>query len=134
MAQRLRLTATFALLLNCAILLPLHRAYAQKFNGALRGTIVTVTAQDNETIYQTPVTGKTIFVVTQFCGAPIHTNFFAALDSAKLGSLIHVESAVSTPQRCERFTPGLAIPPGDTLTCQTNTNVNCVLIGVLVKK
>jgi hypothetical protein len=99
-------------------------------NGALSGVVVSksiVLEQPSAVaIYTTPPAGKGVFVLTQFCRSNCPD-----LSGSTLGKI------GDNGLGCTSYSPGIAFPPGETLTC-TNTgcgfSVPCTITGVVTKK
>jgi hypothetical protein len=105
------------------------RAQAVK-KGTFTGTVVTATAVGPSggaaPVYTAPTSGA--FVLTQLCTTQLPET--GSLTSPSVGTLR------PGSEDCELFEPGLAIAPGETLTCNgfPSSAVSCLITGVLSKK
>jgi len=93
----------------------------------LGGTIISagVVAYGPESlVFTTPATGS--FILTQFC------NFVSPPGSSSgtlRGSTFGEIPAPSGPSNCVTYTPGIALPPNESLFCTVSTR--CVITGIL---
>jgi hypothetical protein len=105
-------------------------AAQQVKKGTFTGTVVTATAvgptASSAPVYTTPTSGA--FVLTQLCTTQLPET--GSLTSPSVGTLR------PGSEDCELFEPGLAIAPGETITCNgfPSSAVSCLITGILSKK
>jgi hypothetical protein len=99
-------------------------------NGALSGVIVSksiaVPASSSAPVFTTPAAGKGVFVLTQFCRSNCPELSGSTL--ARIGD---------NGSGCTTYSPGIALPPGETLTCTSSgcdPGAPCTITGVVTKK
>jgi hypothetical protein len=90
--------------------------------GGLSGKVVTIKGSANEVVFVTPP--KKFFVLTQFCSLG-SSSVAGALTSSTQGLVAVAPSG----NNCSTYSPGIALPQNDTLTCGGMTE--CMIIGVL---
>lgn len=115
----------------CALVSSVQAQVIKK--GELSGRIVTVgvlgPAGGSAVLYTAPDAKEGRFILSKLCAAQENGNH--AVLASSLGSL----EATDRPD-CTDFSPGLALPPGEQLTCRgfTDTGRYCVATGVLSRK
>ena len=95
-------------------------------SGVIVSSVVSVPAESSAVVYTAPSTG--FFILTQYCGNEDSISVCA-------GSCIPVRIQPSGSQYCTTFTPGIAVPPGATVTCINGypSASSCLINGVLSK-
>jgi len=99
-------------------------------NGALSGVVVSksiaVPVSSSAPVFTAPAAGKGVFVLTQFCRSNC-----PELSGSTLGRIGDNSTG------CTTYTPGIALPPGEVLTCTSSgcdSPVPCTITGVVTKK
>jgi hypothetical protein len=99
-------------------------------NGSLSGVVVSkgivLQAPGSAPVFTTPAAGKGVFVLTQFCRSNCPD-----LSGSTLGKI--GDNGIG----CTTYSPGIAFPPGETLTCTSqgcDFAVPCTITGVVTKK
>jgi hypothetical protein len=114
-----------------AALVVVRAAEAQVIkNGELSGIVVSkslvLQSSGFAPIFMMPAAGKGVFVLTQFCRSNCPD-----LSGSTLGRI------GDTGPGCTTYSPGIAFPPGETLTCTSagcDFTVPCTITGVVTKK
>jgi len=102
----------------------------------LSGTVLTGSGSPtngaSKVILTIPAADKGGFVLTQFCSS---ASAFATLSGNTIGDLVSIFGV------CQTYSPGLAVPPGEALSCTLGVDTGgmpgrgmCTVTGVLTKK